>query len=170
MSKMISRVENERVLVLERDFNAPRDLVYSMFKEPEHLKFWWGPSGWELPVCDIDFRPGGRWHYCMKCVDPSQGDFYGMESWGLGVYQAISEPESILYVDYFSDAEGNKNAELPATDVTLSFIDLGGKTRLINRGEYVSAEALQTVVDMGMLQGISETWDRLEKRLEELKK
>ena len=73
---MVSRVENERVLVLERIFDAPRDLVFKMFKEAEHLKRWWGPRGWEIPVCTVDFRPGGVWHYCMKCVDQNQGQFF----------------------------------------------------------------------------------------------
>ncbi|MGF7029469.1 uncharacterized protein YndB with AHSA1/START domain [Paenibacillus mucilaginosus] len=166
---MVSRVENERVLVLERVFNAPRELVFRMFKEPEHLQRWWGPRGWEVPVCRIDFRPGGVWHYCMKCVDPNQGDFYGMESWGKGVYKEIVETEKIAYTDYFSDAEGQTNDSMPSTEVTLEFIDLGGQTKLVNRGEYVSAEALKTVMDMGMLQGITETWDRLEERLNQVK-
>ncbi|MFP3389532.1 SRPBCC family protein [Brevibacillus sp. SIMBA_040] len=171
MSKnaMVSRVENDRVLVLERVFDAPRELVFQMFKEAEHLKRWWGPRGWEIPVCNVDFRPGGVWHYCMKCVDQNQGDFYGMESWGKGVYKEIVEPEMISYTDYFSDAEGNTNPELPSTDVTLEFIEQDGKTKLVNRGEYVSAEALKTVMDMGMLQGITETWNRLEERLNEVK-
>ncbi|WP_188068576.1 SRPBCC domain-containing protein [Brevibacillus brevis] len=166
---MVSRVENERVLVLERVFDAPRDLVFQMFKEPEHLKRWWGPKGWELPVCHVDFRPGGVWHYCMKCVDKNQGDFYGMESWGKGVYKEIVEPEKIIYTDYFSDAEGNTNDTMPSTEVMMEFIDLGGKTKLVNRSEYVSAEALKTVMDMGMLEGITQTWDRLEESLNEIK-
>ncbi len=164
-----SRVENDRVLVLERVFDAPRELVFKMFKEPEHLKHWWGPIGWELPVCNIDFRPGGVWHYCMKCIDKNQGEFYGMESWGKTIYKEINEPESILYTDYFSDAEGNINEEMPGTDVTLSFLDQDGKTKLVNRAEYVSAEALKSVMDMGMLEGISQTWDRLAQRLREIK-
>jgi len=166
---MVSRVEDERVLVLERVFNAPRDLVFKMFKEPEHLKNWWGPKGWELPVCNVDFRPGGVWHYCMKCIDRNQGQFYGMEAWGKGIYKVIIEPETIMYTDYFSDAEGNVNGDLPSTEVTLEFIDLDGKTNLINRSEYVSAEALKSVMDMGMLQGITETWDRLEELLKIIK-
>lgn len=164
-----SRVENDRVLVLERIFDAPRELVFKMFSEAEHLKHWWGPNGWEVPVCRIDFKPGGIWHYCMKCMDPNQGDFYGMESWGKAIYKEINEPEAIFYTDYFSDAEGNINEELPSTEVKVEFIDLEGKTKLVNYAEYVSAEALKTVMDMGMLQGITETWDRLEKRLDELK-
>jgi len=47
---IVSRVENDRVLVLERVFDVTRDLVFKMFKDPEHLKRWWGPKGWELPV------------------------------------------------------------------------------------------------------------------------
>ena len=166
---MLSRVEDERVLVLERVFDAPRELVFKMFKEPEHQKHWWGPRGWELPVCTVDFRPGGVWHYCMKCVDRNQGQFYGMESWGKGIYKEVSEPESIRYTDYFSDAEGTINEEMPSTEVTLEFVDVDGKTKLINRGEYVSAEALQSVMEMGMLQGITETWNRLEEHLNKIK-
>ena len=168
-SKMNSRVENDKVLVLERVFDAPRELVFDMFSECEHLKHWWGPKGWELPVCKIDFRPGGEWHYCMKCVDESQGDFYGMESWGKQVYHEIDRPETLSYTDYFSDAEGNENSELPSTDGTIEFIDLGdGRTKLVSRSEYVSPEALKSVMDMGMLQGITETWDRLDERLREV--
>lgn len=162
---MIKKVEGS-VLILERVFNAPRELVFQAFSEAEHLKHWWGPSGWELPVCNVDFRPGGVWHYCMKCVDKNQGDFYGMESWGKAVYEEIAAPEKIVYVDYFSDAEGNENETMPSTHVTLTFEEFEGKTKLVNVGRYASAEALQTVLDMGMEQGISETWDRLEAHLQ----
>ena len=167
--KTASSIENDNVLVLERVFDAPRDLVFKMFKEPDHLKRWWGPRGWELPVCNVDFRPGGVWHYCMKCVDENQGEFYGMESWGKAVYKNIDEPNTIAYTDYFSDAEGNESDAMPATEVTMAFIEQGGKTKLVSRSEYVSAEALKTVMDIGMLQGITETWDRLEEQLVEIR-
>lgn len=167
-NQMLSRVEDDRVLVLERIFDAPRDLVFSMFKEPEHLQNWWGPRGWELPVCHMDFRPGGVWHYCMKCADRGQGQFFGMESWGKGMYKEIIEPEKIVYVDVFSDAEGQTNEDMPATEVTLEFIEMDGKTKLVNRSVYSSAEALKTVLDMGMEQGITETWDRLEEAMQKL--
>jgi uncharacterized protein YndB with AHSA1/START domain len=169
-NEMSSRVENERVLVLERVFDAPRNLVFSMFSEPEHLKHWWGPNGWELPVCEIDFRPGGTWQYCMKCTDRSQGEYYGMESCGKALYKEIVESAKIMYSDYFTDAEFTINENMPATEVTLEFVEVDGKTKLINRAEYVTAEALKTVMDMGMLQGITETWNRLETRLKEIKK
>ncbi|MGG4342412.1 SRPBCC domain-containing protein [Paenibacillus lautus] len=163
-NQMITRVEGE-VLVLERVFNAPRELVYKVFTDGEHLKQWWGPRGWEVTVSKMDFRPGGSWHYCMKCLDKNQGDFYGMESWGKSVYQEIEEPEKIVYIDYFSDAEGNIAKGMPATTVTMSFEEQDGKTKLISRAVYDSPEALKTVLDMGMEEGITQTWDRLEEYL-----
>jgi len=162
-SKMVTRVENGKVLVLERVFDAPRELVFAMFKEAEHLKNWWGPRGWDLPVCNIDFRPGGVWHFCMKCTAP--GEYFGMESWGKVVYKEIIEPEKLVYIDYFSDAEGNVNESMPATEATVLFIDLGGKTKIVSRAEYVSPEALKSVMDMGLVEGVTQTWDRLEERL-----
>ncbi|MUT64620.1 SRPBCC domain-containing protein [Paenibacillus sp. NEAU-GSW1] len=168
-NQTVSRVEGN-TLILERSFKAPRELVFQAFSEAEHLKHWWGPKGWSLPVCNIDFRPGGVWHYCMKCVDRDQGEFYGMESWGKAIYREISAPEQVSYTDYFSDAEGNLSEELPETQVRLDFIDENGTTKLINTAQYASPEALQTVIDMGMLQGISETWDNLDAHLENVQR
>ncbi|NMO94364.1 SRPBCC domain-containing protein [Paenibacillus lemnae] len=153
-------------LILERVFQAPRELVFKMFSEAEHLKHWWGPRGWELTKCDVDFRPGGVWHYCMKCMDPNQGDFYGFESWGKGVYQEIHEPQEFVYIDYFSDAQGNESKEMPATLCTMTFIEEDGATRLINRSKYDEPEQLQKLLEMGMEQGTRETWDRLDEYLQ----
>lgn len=160
-SQMISKVEG-KVLVLEREFDAPKALLFKAFSEEKHLKEWWGPRGWILTVCRIDFRVDGIWHYCMKCMDENQGDFFGFESWGKGVYQEIVQDEKIVYIDYFSDAEGNEAEGMPSTESTLLFEENEGKTKLINRSVYPSEEALKTVLEMGMEQGITETWDRLE--------
>lgn len=164
--KIVSRI----VLELERVFDAPPALVFQAFKEAEHLMKWWGPRGWDLPVCKVDFRPGGVWHYCMKCVDENQGSFYGMESWGKAIYKEIDEPNKVVYTDYFSDAEGTENPDLPSTDVTMEFIGVDGKTKLISRGVYASVDALKTVIDMGMMEGVGQTWDRLDEHLADLQK
>ncbi|KGE19760.1 SRPBCC domain-containing protein [Paenibacillus wynnii] len=166
-NKMITTVEGQE-LILERVFNAPRELVFKAFSEAEHLKQWWGPRGWILPVCNVDFRPGGIWHYCMKCIDEKQGEFYGMESWGKAVYEEIVEGEKVVYVDYFSDAEGNETEGMPSSHITMIFEEQDGQTKLISRSKYSSPEALQTVMNMGMEQGIAETWDRLEEHLQSM--
>ncbi|MBB5235078.1 SRPBCC domain-containing protein [Deinococcus budaensis] len=148
-------------------FKAPRTLVFGAFTNAEHLRRWWAPQGWDVPFCTVDLRPGGRWHYCMRCTDPAQGEFYGLESWGLGLYREIEAPARLVYTDYFSDAEANINPDLPPTLVTLTFTEVeGGATRVTNRAAYDSAEALKTVMDMGMVQGVTETWDRLAGLLE----
>ena len=90
-------VTEGNVLVLERVFDAPRELVFEAFSKEEHLTKWWGPRGWELTHCAIDFRPGGTWHYCMTCVDKAQGDFYGMQAWGKAVYGDIDQPAELTY-------------------------------------------------------------------------
>lgn len=162
--KMFTHIEGN-TLTLERVFDAPRELVFAAFSDCAHLKHWWGPRGWDLPVCRMDFREGGSWLYCMKCVDQSMGEYFGMESWGKAVYGAIEAPERYAYTDYFSDADGNVNADLPATEAVNEFIDLGGRTKVISTSTYVSPEALKTVLDMGMLEGVTQTWDRLEEHL-----
>lgn len=88
-----------------------------------------------------------------------------MESWGKAVYQEIIENEKIVYTDYFSDAEGNEAEGMPPSQITVIFTEEEGRTRLVSRAVFDSTEALKTVVDMGMEQGISETWDRLDEYL-----
>lgn len=146
---------------VERVFNAPRPLVFETFSKCEHLVHWWGIEGWTLPVCELDFRPGGTWLYCMQGPN-------GEESWGKAFYHEIVQPERIVYTDYFADKDGNPNEKAPAPLVTLTFADLDGKTRLINHARYPSAKDLETVLNMGMVEGMGQTWDRLEQLLAEL--
>jgi uncharacterized protein YndB with AHSA1/START domain len=165
-NKLVSKVEG-RELVLERVFDAPRELVFEVFGKAEHLMRWFGTTGWPLTVCNIDFRPGGVWHYCMKCVDESQ-EYFGHESWGRSVFNEIIEPERIVYTDVFSDAEGNVKENMPEARVTLDFIEHDGKTKLISRTQYATDEAIKAVLDMGVLQGVSQTWNQLADFLAEL--
>ncbi|WP_428194442.1 SRPBCC domain-containing protein [Deinococcus saxicola] len=129
------------------------------------MRHWWGPRGWEVTHCTVVLRPGDKWHYCMKCVDRNQGDFHGMESWGLAIYDEIVAPERLVYTDYFSDAEEAMNTDLPTSQTTLIFVDLGDSTQIISCSMYGTEDALKTVMDMGMLQGITQTWDRLAEHL-----
>ncbi|WP_411348540.1 SRPBCC family protein [Paenibacillus sp. WLX2291] len=163
--KMTVKVDGQE-LILERIFKAPKELVFQAFSSAEHLRQWWGPRGWELTVCHIDFRPGGIWHYCMTCKDESQGECYGQESWGKAIYDLIEQPDQIVYTDYFSDADGNVMENLPGSRIETLFRDHEGGTKLISRAYFDSEEALKNVLEMGMEQGITQTWDRLEEHLE----
>jgi uncharacterized protein YndB with AHSA1/START domain len=144
-----------RVFTTEREFAAPREVVFRAFSSAEHLKQWWGPKGWTLPVCEVDFRPGGVWFYGMRGPN-------GEESWGKATYREIAPPERIVYTDAFADAEGNINPDMPQMEITITFTDLGGSTRVTSRAIFPSAESLDTAVGTGMVEGMNETFDRLE--------
>jgi uncharacterized protein YndB with AHSA1/START domain len=148
-------------LVVERTFDAPRDLVFKAWSEPERIAQWWGPRGWATTNYAMDFRPGGVWHYCMSRPD-------GMESWGRAVYQEIVVPERIVYVDSFSDARGNAVPGAPEMVITLEFADVAGKTKLTSCTKFASRKDMESILDMGVVQGLTETWDRLEEYLASL--
>ena len=90
----------KREIVIVRILDAPRELLWKCWTEPEFFKRWWGPEGFTTPVSRIDFRVGGIYHNCMKSPE-------GENYWSTGMYREIIEPEKIVYTDSFSDAEGN---------------------------------------------------------------
>jgi uncharacterized protein YndB with AHSA1/START domain len=151
--------QKENILTLTKTFKAPKKLVFSMFQSP-NIEKWWGPSTWPVKESEMDFKPGGAWHYCMAGPD-------GAESWGKAIYEEIDEPNKIVFRDYFSDAEGNINESLPSGVMTLLFNEENGETTLTTHAEYESPEAVQKLVDMGMVEGVKETWTQLEKLLAE---
>lgn len=151
----------QREFVMDRVFDAPRELVFQVWSDPKHLAHWWGPKGWTLPVCTVDFRPGGIWHYCMKGPE-------GEEAWGKATYQEIVPPARIVYLDAFADAEGNVIAGAPTMVITVTFTEEQGKTRLTSHVQFASAKDLQATLAMGMAEGLAETWDRLEQYLGQL--
>jgi uncharacterized protein YndB with AHSA1/START domain len=149
----------DRELIVTRLFAAPRDLVFSAYSSCDHLRKWWGPRSWPMVECSMEFRPGGVWHYCLR--GPNEGD----EAWGRAVFEEIVAPERLSYTDAFSNADGNVNAALPETHSALEFEDVDGHTRVTMRAAYPTASALKQVLDMGMVEGLTETLDRLDEYL-----
>lgn len=152
---------SKREFVMERVFNAPRELVFTAFSACEHVAHWWGPTGWTLPVCEMDFRPGGAWFYCMR--GPG-----GEDACGKALYREIVKPELIVYTDAFADTDGNVQAEMPQTIVTLTFSEHNGKTRLTNHVEFASVADKEATLAMGMVEGLTQTLDRLEAHLAQM--
>lgn len=158
-ARNMSAQSEGRELFIERVFGAPKELVFEMFAKPEHLQHFWGPAGWTVPVCNVDFRPGGVWHYCMLSPD---GD---IEAWGKATYQEIVEPDKIVLIDSFSDAEGNIDSSLPESLTTFRFVEDEGKTTMILHTVFASEEDLRKTMEMQMLEGMADTLDRLAARL-----
>ncbi|HEY3251392.1 MAG TPA: SRPBCC domain-containing protein [Ignavibacteria bacterium] len=119
-------------LVITRIFDAPRELVWKAWTEPEHFKRWWGPKNFTAPSSKMDLRAGGKYLHCMRSPD-------GKDFWSTGVYREIVKPEKIVYTDSFADEKGNA---VPASHygmpedfptemvVTVTFEELEGKTKM----------------------------------------
>ncbi|MFD0670897.1 SRPBCC domain-containing protein [Cohnella sp. GCM10027633] len=94
-------MSNRQGLLLKREFNAPRELVYKVWTEPKHFGSWWGPKGFSLEVAKMDVRPGGMFLGCQKSPDGQHA------MWGKFVYREVQAPEKLVWVQSFSDEEGN---------------------------------------------------------------
>lgn len=155
--------DDNKTLVMERTFNAPKTKIWKAYSDAEALATWWGPEGWETEVKHLEFVEGGHWLYVMKCVDVNQGEWFGQTSAGKAVYENINPEDSFEYVDYFSDENGQVNEEMPASHSVLTLTDNeDGSTTMVVKTSYETEEALKQVVEMGMKEGYAQTLDRLE--------
>lgn len=124
-----------RELTITRVFDAPRELVWKAWTDPEQLMRWWGPAMFTAPIWKMDLRVGGKYLFCMRSPD-------GKDYYATGVYQKIDPPKELVYTDSFADAEGNVVpgsyygfAEDFPSDllVTVTFEELDGKTKMTLR-------------------------------------
>jgi uncharacterized protein YndB with AHSA1/START domain len=156
----------ERDLVITRIFDAPRELVWKAWTDPELVKHWWGPKGFKSPVSKIDLRVGGVYLNCMRSPE-------GQDYWSTGVYREIVEPERIVCTDSFSDAEGNV---IPASNygmsgewplellVTVTFEEYEGKTKMTLQHVGIPAGENRDLTEAGW----KESFDKLAEYLEKV--
>ena len=161
---------DENTLIIKREFNAPVQLVWDVHSKPEHIEHWWGSKGSTTEVKKMNMVPGGRLHYCMNSE-------YG-EMWGLLKYIDLKEPDKMVYINSFADAEGNI-VRHPLSDTwpleihnTLEFEDIDGKT-LLTLTSYPlnsSQEEIDTYRNThgGVKQGMAGMFEQLENYLESL--
>lgn len=162
--KVVRDLEN-RTLIVERMFEAPKAKLWQAFANKDRFVQWWGPEGWETTVKEFDFRPGGKLHYGMKCVDENQGEWFGQESWGIMHIETVDEPNSFSVTDYFSDADGTINRQMPSQKFKVELVEEDGKTRLVSRSVTETAEQLGELLKMGMVEGFESQLNKLEKML-----
>lgn len=114
---------DEDGVTIERVVQAPREVVWRAWTEPEHFARWYGPAGFTLPVCEIDLRVGGRHLWGMRSPD-------GQEMFSTGVYSEVVPNERFVCTDAFADADGNivpmGDGHPVETTLTLTLEDLGG--------------------------------------------
>jgi uncharacterized protein YndB with AHSA1/START domain len=147
---------SDREIVMTRVFDAPRELVFEAHSSCEHMTQWWGPRGYEIPSCEIDFRPGGAWRVVHRGPD---GGEYGFR----GEYREIVRPERIVWTFEFEGMPGHVSVE------TMTLEEHDGKTTFTATSVYDSVEDRNGMLESGMESGAVETMERLDEYLEVLK-
>ena len=139
----------DRELVVERTYDVPARLLFEAWSKPEHLMKWFGPVGWPLTLCEVDFRVGGRWRFAMTGHNGIQNTPFG------GTYLEIVPNKKIVFDNTF---------ELPGAEtmiMTVTLEEKGGKTTLTLHTLFGSLAMKATHVGAGMVHGINSGFDQL---------
>jgi uncharacterized protein YndB with AHSA1/START domain len=157
---------NKNNLVVDRDarsfsmsriFNAPRDLVWKVYTDPELVPKWWGPRYLTTVVDKMEVKTGGVWRYIQTDAD---GNVYAFN----GIYIEVQAPERLSYTFEFEPMAGHSSTD------NLTFEELpDGKTKITAETTFDSLEDLEGILQSGMESGAIETWDRLGEILEEVR-
>ena len=170
LGEHLKRASGEE-FVIERAFDAPRELMWKVWTDPEHMKQWFGPKGTTGVYSKNDFRVGGTYHYGLQTPN-------GDKIWGKWIYREITPPERMVFVQSFSDENGGITRHPMAPDwpremlSTIEFAERDGKTVVIVRWMPLNAsETESSVFKAGlpsMHQGWSGTFEQLEAYLKEV--
>lgn len=150
--------KENKTLTIRREFMADRQLVWDCYTKAELLDQWFAPSPFTTKTKSMDFREGGHWHYAM--VDPT-----GPEYWGRMDYVKINPIDSYTALDGFCDDKGELNTELPRATWVVTFSELGENALVQTIVTYKSLADLETVLQMGMKEGLTSTLERLDQLL-----
>ena len=142
---------DEQILIT-REFDAPRHLVYEAWTTPELVKRWWNAKRGEVTVAEIDLRVGGAWRYAMVTEDGFEVAFHGE-------YRELVPNERIVSTEAF---EGVPDADANATLNTLTLTEEAGRTTLTVLVQAPSKEVRDAIVESGMEAGMQDAMDLLE--------
>jgi uncharacterized protein YndB with AHSA1/START domain len=145
---------DEQILV-EREFNAPRHLVYRALTEPELVRRWWHAKRGEVTVCEIDLRVGGKWRYAMVTPDGFEVAFHGD-------YVEIVPDERIVTRDIYEGIPAGVSEDDATTVNTATLTDAGGGTRLTILIQAVNRTSRDAIIASGMELGLQDALDLLE--------
>jgi uncharacterized protein YndB with AHSA1/START domain len=144
-----------REIAFSRVFDAPRELLFDAYTQPEHLQHWWGPNGFSLTTYEHDLKIGGVWRLCMHAPD-------GKDFQNRIVYNEIERPYRLVY-SHVPDKD-TEPISIVATVTFESFPE--GKTNVTIQMLFDTPDVREHVVkDYGALEGLYQTWDRLANHL-----
>ena len=146
---------DNRTLTITADFAAPVERVWQVYADPRQLEKVWGPPDYPATVVEHDLRPGGRVTYFMT---GPEGDKHA----GYWQVTAVDEPGGFSFDDGFADLDLTPNPDLPVSRNVFRFAPHDGGTRATYVSTYATAEGLQQVLDMGVVEGASGAIDQID--------
>lgn len=155
--------KDKNTITVRREFMANRQLVWDAYTKSELLDQWFAPKPFTTKTKSMNFSEGGYWLYAM--VEPN-----GTEHWGRTDYLKIRPIDSYTALDGFCDDKGELNPELPRANWDVTFSDKGENALVESVITYKSLADLETVVQMGMKEGMISTLERLDELLPTLNK
>lgn len=151
---------SDREVRVTRQFNAPRQLVFDAHTKSELVRKWQvGYSGWDMPVCDMDPRVGGKFRWVWK--NQADGKQFGF----FGTFTEVKSPSRVVYEQFYDPGEVGNWGSMPVDDPCIVSLDLseqGGVTTLVCTIKYVSKEARDGAVETGMTDGMEFSYARLD--------
>jgi uncharacterized protein YndB with AHSA1/START domain len=146
-------------LILTRVFECSAEHLFNCWSDAKRVQRWWGPKHFTSPFCEIDFRVGGRYLFCMRSPQ-------GEEYWSSGIYEVIEFPRSIVARDCYSDARGNilspSSAGLPSTWPSTLLLRLSFEPMDANATRlHLSHGAMPPELEQSCREGWNEALDKL---------
>ena len=165
----MDNARESKQLEIIRDFDASPELLWKCWTEPEHMRAWFGPRGFDVPHCRIDARVGGDWLLCMRGLE---GEWAGAEHWITGTYKELTPYTRLVTTDCFADKDGNVvspsiygMAEFPDESIiTVSLTEHAGGTRMTMTHDV----PLELALRFGMDQGWGQSFDKMAEHLKQL--
>ena len=145
---------DEQILIT-REFDAPKHLVYKAWTTPELVKRWWHAKRGEMTVVEIDLRVGGRWRYAMVTDDGFEVAFHGE-------YREIVPGERIVSTEIYEGLPEGVSDEEAATVNTVTFVEANGRTTVTLLVQATSKTSRDAIIDSGMEAGLQDALDLLE--------
>lgn len=159
MPKAEVSLPSDAEVMVTRQFNAPRDLVYRAYTTPELMQRWLlGPPGWTMPVCEMDVRVGGRFRWRWRSNE--NGKEFGFH----GEFREVSPPRKIVHTEFYDpgDVGGDMG---DGSLITVELTEANGVTTLVTRMDFASKEARDAAMSTGMTDGMESSYRKLDELL-----
>jgi uncharacterized protein YndB with AHSA1/START domain len=156
-NKLVVTLPSDTEILQVREFEAPRELIFKAYTDPEIVSQWWGPRKYEIIITEWDVRPGGKWRVVHRDQEGNEHPFRGE-------FREVSPPDKMVNTFEYEPLAGHISVE------HTTFEDIGGRTRLTVLSRFANKEDRDGMIQSGMEEGAAESLERLDEALAEMQK